>query len=154
MWIFRDVDGVLLLRRWQGKWCVKRGNLLFGLLLTGCVHLHFSSQFWDFSSTLYSHPRVKLKSVFLPRSLAFRDGPHSVSGLCFLSRKIHFLPITLSLTEPFLWWDIKKPELPKVPSWFLPGFKLQSGFWLCSSPRCMGDWGRKATMKQSGPWKT
>ena len=32
----------------------------------------------------------------------------------FLSKWIHFLPITLCLTEFFLWWDIKKVNCIKV----------------------------------------
>ena len=66
----------------------------------------------------------------------------------FLSKQVHFLPITLSLTEFFLWWDIK--NLSFIMSWnqvpwvlirfeLQPcGFKSQTGFWLGLSPSHMG----------------
>ena len=66
----------------------------------------------------------------------------------FLSKKIHFLAITLSLTEFFLWRDIKNLNFIRssnqVP-WVLAGFEsqpcgleAQAGFWLGLGPRHMG----------------
>ena len=46
--------------------------------------------------------------------LTFWDGPHCLCGV-FLSKETHFLPITLSLTEVFLQWDIK--NLSFIKSW-------------------------------------
>ena len=53
-------------------------------------------------------------------ALAFWDGPYSVECI---SRKIHFLPISLSLTELFLWWDFKK--LSFIKSWNSVWYQLK-----------------------------
>ena len=72
----------------------------------------------------------------------------------FLSKQIHFLPITLSLAEFFLQWDVKNLSFTKSWNqvwisvgrlWVLAGFESwprgfesQSEFWLGLSPSCMG----------------
>ena len=55
----------------------------------------------------------------------------------FLSKEVHFLPITLYLTAFFLWWDIKNFFKSRDQAWSQlkdHRFKLQSGFWLDLSP--------------------
>ena len=57
---------------------------------------------------------LSMECVSPKATLAFWDRLHSVYGM-YISKYPHFLPITLSLTEFFLWWDIK--NLNSIKSW-------------------------------------
>ena len=88
----------------EGTECLAK-NLFFFFF---SKNLWLALAFWD-------GPTLSVKCVSPKAVLAFWDGLHSVYGMCISLNKSHFLPITLSLTEFFLRWDIK--NLSFIKSW-------------------------------------